>query len=212
MVVAGEGTWTAEIARIHGLDPGVKPNRTLGMQFYVPADQKRIDAAIREAVEHGTPYDLELQMVSADGARKWVRTMSRPVVRDGRVVRMRGAMQDITANKHDQLRLEQQLQRLHLLERITRAIGERQDLPSILQVVAASLETQMPLDLGAVLLYDPPDRNMTLQAVGPAGAALDASLNLQPGAQVPVTGLTGSVPRSRRALSVAMRSFGSAML
>src|SRR5262249_38963366 len=42
---------------------------------------------------------------------------------------------DIATQKLAETRLQAQLQRLHLLEHITRAIGERQDLESILQVV-----------------------------------------------------------------------------
>ncbi len=47
-----------------------------------------------------------------------------------------------------------QLGRLDLLEQITRAIGERQDLPSIYQVVVRRLEENLPLDFCAILLRD----------------------------------------------------------
>ena len=53
-----------------------------------------------------------------------------------------------------QARLQSQLNRLDLLHRITRAIGERQDLPSIFQVVLRNLEDDMPIDFGCVCLYD----------------------------------------------------------
>src|SRR5690606_17289875 len=111
---------------------GVTPSRELGMKFYTEESGTRLTAAICKSLQDGTPYDLELELIAADGVHKWVRTMSRPVMEGGRVVRMRGAMQDITDRKHPQLRLQMQLQRLHLLERTTRAIGERQDLESIL--------------------------------------------------------------------------------
>ena len=52
-----------------------------------------------KSLADGSPYDLELEFVSARGVRKWVRTISRPVMQDGRVVRMRGALQDITERK-----------------------------------------------------------------------------------------------------------------
>src|SRR5690606_36421199 len=138
----------------------------------------RLAEAICKSLQDGTPYDLELELIAADGVHKWVRTISRPVLEDGLVVRMRGAMQDITERKHSELRLQMQLRRLHLLERTTRAIGERQDLESILQVVIASLETQLPLDFGCVCLYDPPDTDLTVAAMGPASTALAGQMGL----------------------------------
>ena len=51
-------------------------------------------------------------------------------------------------------RLQSQLGRLDLLHRITRAIGERQDLPSIFQVVLRNLEDELPIDFGCLCLYD----------------------------------------------------------
>ena len=50
--------------------------------------------------------------------------------------------------------LQSQLGRLDLLHRITRAIGERQDLPSIFQVVLRNLEDELPIDFGCLCLYD----------------------------------------------------------
>ncbi len=182
----GEGTWTEEIARIHGLDPGVKPSRELGLKFYPPEDRQRLEAAICKSMQDGTPYDLELQLVCARGERKWVRTMSRPVMHQGRVVRMRGAMQDITGRKQTEMRLQQQLWRMHLLERTTRAIGERQDLESILRVVTGSLETQLPLDMACVCLYDPPEPELTVAAVGPHGQPLAQQIGLVPQARIPI--------------------------
>jgi uncharacterized membrane protein affecting hemolysin expression len=46
-----------------------------------------------------------------------------------------------------------QLDRLDLLNRITRAIGERQDLPSIFRVVLHNLDCNLSVDVGCVLLH-----------------------------------------------------------
>ncbi|MFL6604657.1 MAG: ATP-binding protein [Steroidobacteraceae bacterium] len=51
-------------------------------------------------------------------------------------------------------RLQSQLGRLDLLHRITRATSERQDLPSIFQVVLRSLEDELPIDFGCLCRYD----------------------------------------------------------
>ncbi len=61
---------------------------------------------------------------------------------------------EILEHKSTEQRLQTQLERLNLLGQITRAIGERQDLRSIFQVVIRSLEDSLPIDFGCVCLYD----------------------------------------------------------
>ena len=71
----------------------------LGLGFYTGESRPQIERAVREAVESGTPYDLELQIVSAKGVPKWIRTQGVPVLKDGRVVQVRGTFQDITERR-----------------------------------------------------------------------------------------------------------------
>ena len=52
-----------------------------------------------DAVDAGKPYDLELQLRIADGTQKWVRTIGRPVWKDGKVVKVTGNIMDITDRK-----------------------------------------------------------------------------------------------------------------
>jgi signal transduction histidine kinase/CHASE1-domain containing sensor protein/ActR/RegA family two-component response regulator len=68
-------------------------------------------------------------------------------------------------------RIAAQLTRLDLLQRITQAIGARQDLPSIFSVVLRSLEDSMPIDFGCVCLYDPIADALSLARVGPSSTA-----------------------------------------
>src|SRR3954468_3125132 len=61
---------------------------------------------------------------------------------------------EIAQHKTTEQRLQSQLERLGLLDQITRAIGERHDLQSIFQVVVSSLENSLPIDFGCVVVYD----------------------------------------------------------
>ncbi len=94
--LTGEGAWTEETARIHDVDPEQEANAELGLSFFHGESRQLIETAVREAMTTGTPYDLELDMVTAKGNHKWVRTIGFPVSEDGRVVKVHGAMQDIT--------------------------------------------------------------------------------------------------------------------
>ena len=80
----GAGSCTPEVARIHDNDATLTTNSELRLQFYTGESRIRLQAAIKEAAEHGTPYDLDLEFQSARGVRKWVRTICQPIMQIGR--------------------------------------------------------------------------------------------------------------------------------
>ncbi len=110
----GKGTWTDEVARIHDLDPAQETNVEIGLSFYTGTSHEKVDQAIQEAIKLGKPYDLELEMVTAKGNHKWVRTMALPVTNDGRVIKVQGIFQDITERKQIQNALQKAHDELEL--------------------------------------------------------------------------------------------------
>jgi signal transduction histidine kinase len=84
------------------------------------------------------------------------------------------------------LELEQRVDRLKLLNQITRAISERQDLHSILQVAVRSLEEHLPLDFACVCLHEPGDGFVTVVSVGSHEPALATGLALPERARIDV--------------------------
>src|SRR5260370_37275574 len=88
--------------------------------------------------------------------------------------------------KHAEIRLQTQLSRLQLLDRITRAKAERQDLRSIFQVVIGTLEEDMPLDFACVCLYDEVAGILTVANVRTHTAPLAAKLRLIEQALIPI--------------------------
>jgi PAS domain S-box-containing protein len=97
--LTGEGQWTDEIARIHDLDPSVEPSVAMGVGYYSEQSRPLIEQAVADAVDLALPYDIELDIISATGVHKWVRTTGEPVVENGKVVRVRGMMQDVTERR-----------------------------------------------------------------------------------------------------------------
>ncbi|HTS18807.1 MAG TPA: PAS domain S-box protein [Verrucomicrobiae bacterium] len=115
----GAGHWTDEVARIHELDPGVKPNMGFGIRFYHGESRSTIQTAVKEAIELGKPYDLELEICTAKGHLRWVRTIGHPIVENGKVVKVTGSMQDITERKRtEESLLDLQRQQRVLLDNI----------------------------------------------------------------------------------------------
>ena len=119
----GIGHWTEEIARIHDLDFTGGTDVKRGFDFYHPDSRPIIEQAVKEAIELGRPYDLELQFISAKGVHKWVRTMGEAVVENGKVVRVVGSLQDISERKRLELALQQTKDRAELAVRIA-GLGE----------------------------------------------------------------------------------------
>src|SRR5205814_3775394 len=97
-----------------------------------------------------------------------------------------GFITDITDRKRVEARLQTQLSRMELLDRITRATSERQDLPSIFQVMIRSLETDLPLEFGCVCLYDAAAQVLTVTCVGVRSEALAMELALTDQARIPI--------------------------
>ncbi len=105
-VASGRGMWTDVVFRIHGMEPGGEPlDIEAALACYVPAHRPLIEKAFRQAVLHGVPFDLELQLIQKDGTPVWIRTIGHPVVETGRVVRVTGYFMDITHRKEAELTL-----------------------------------------------------------------------------------------------------------
>jgi PAS domain S-box-containing protein len=102
---------------------------------------------------------------------------------------------DITARRVAEIKSRHQLVRLELLNRITRAIGERQDIQSIFQVTIRTLEANLPADFCCICLYDPTEQQLSVTSVGLNSAALAMTLALTEKARFAVdeNGLTPCV-------------------
>ncbi|RVU45955.1 PAS domain S-box protein [Rubrivivax rivuli] len=103
--------WSPETCRIHEVDPPVTPPLDRAIDFYAPESLPTIQAAIRAAIDHGTPFDLELPLITAKGRRIWVRTQGSCVTEGGKVVRLLGAFHDITERKQAEAALSGSEQR-----------------------------------------------------------------------------------------------------
>jgi PAS domain S-box-containing protein len=91
-----------EIYRIYELDFSAAVDLEKAISFYAPEAQPVIRAAVEAGLQSAVPWDLELPLVTAKGRRIWVRTKGRAVLQDGKVVRLVGAIQDVT-EQHEAL-------------------------------------------------------------------------------------------------------------
>jgi PAS domain S-box-containing protein len=89
-----------------------------------------------------------------------------------------GFVRDISDRRLAQSRLQTQLERLNLLDQVTVAIGERQDLPSIYQVTLQSLEERLPADFSCVFNLDAEAGTLAVGHIGGRNWTLAAQVGL----------------------------------
>ena len=86
----------------------------------------------------------------------------------------------------DQAKLQSQLSRLDLLQRITRATGERHDLPSVFRVVLARLEQELPLDFGCLCKYEMNASVLSVAVIGAGSSQFGGALALAEHDSIPI--------------------------
>lgn len=114
-------SWTSITKELHEVDPDFKPNMDTAINFYKEGeDRKKIRMAIEEAIKKGRSWDLELRLITNKGNERWVRTIGKPVFKDGECIRLFGSFQDIHERKQAQIKKQEALEeRQRILERIT---------------------------------------------------------------------------------------------
>jgi len=94
-------TWSDQLAAIHGAPPGFTPARTEAFSHYAPEWRGRIDELVTRCAATGEPFDEEMQILTAKGRPAWVRSIGQAVRdREGRIVRVEGAVQEIAPHTH----------------------------------------------------------------------------------------------------------------
>jgi PAS domain S-box-containing protein len=148
------------------------------------AEEREILAKVAagESVDH-----FDTVRLAKDGRRVDVSVSISPIRdSDGRVAGASTIARDIADRKQAEGKVNAQLSRLDLLQRITRAIGERQDLQSIFQVVIRSLEESLPIDFGCICLFEPTEQVLAVASVGVRSRALAMELAMPEQARVPI--------------------------
>jgi len=100
-LVTDELTWSEQLAALHDAPRGYTPARDEAFSHYAPEWRESIYALVQTCARDGTAFDEEMQIVTLNGRRAWVRTIGH-AVRDesGAVVRVEGAVQDIAPHGH----------------------------------------------------------------------------------------------------------------
>jgi len=138
------------------------------MMMLFPPERSAEEPMILARITRGEATDhFETVRVGKDGRKINVSVTISPI-RDGqgRIIGASTIARDTTERKLAEQKIQAQLGRLDLLQQITRAMGERQDIQSIFQVTIRTLEEQLPLDFCCMCIHDPVANQLIVTSVG----------------------------------------------
>jgi PAS domain S-box-containing protein len=163
-------TWSPELYRICEAELGYTP--TLGaLQEFFPLDYRDVFMRTMEpGLAEGHAFDFESPMTTLRGRELWVRVIGRIEFKEGRAVRLFGAIQNITAQRDAeaaQRKLEGQLFQVQKMETLgTLAGGIAHDFNNLLTGILGYQE--LALD---TLPEDHPSRSCLTEARNACGRA-----------------------------------------
>ncbi len=88
--------WTEGTRRIHEVDEFYEPDLETAIEFYAPEFRDTVIENLERAISNQTPFDFQAEMVTAQGRSIWVRSVGKPRVVNGVVVKVVGAFQDMS--------------------------------------------------------------------------------------------------------------------
>jgi PAS domain S-box-containing protein len=151
-----------------------------------PEDRAAISESWQQSLATGQDFNVEFRIRRRDGEYRWFKTRA-VALRDsaGAIVKWFGSNTDVDDVKRSESRLRTQLDRLVLLERITRAIAKRHDLTSLFEAVLASLEAQFAINFTCFAQFDAAGNAFVVRQVGPASQSIAAAAGLTPDTAMP---------------------------
>jgi PAS domain S-box-containing protein len=179
-------SWNPGAERLFGYSTHEAVGKPMAM--LIPPERSSEEPTILARIARGETIDhFETVRICKDGRKIDVSVTISPV-RDsqGRIVGASKIARDITDRKLGEAKVQAQLARLNLLQHITRAIGERQDIQSIFQVVIRTLEEHLPADFCSICLYDSAENALIVTSVGLRSKVLAMELAMSEQARIQI--------------------------
>ncbi|CAN1526296.1 PAS domain [Flavobacteriaceae bacterium] len=114
-LLKGTVYWDDITREIHEAENNFVPDLDTGINFYKEGPGRDlITEKVKEAIELGTPWDEELEIITAKNNVCWIRTIGETEFADGKCIRIYGSFQDITERKKAEIDTERLNERLQL--------------------------------------------------------------------------------------------------
>jgi PAS domain S-box-containing protein len=114
-LLKGTVYWNDITREIHEAENNFVPDIATGINFYKEGPGRDLIAEkVKEAVELGKPWDVELQIITVKNNERWIRTIGETEFIDGKCVKIYGSFQDIDQRKKAEIETERLNERLQL--------------------------------------------------------------------------------------------------
>lgn len=90
-------TWSGEVFDLFGVPRGTFLSRAETVRFYREASRAAMERLRAHAIKHRRGFTLDAEIIPGHGSPRWMRLTAAPICQDGRVVRLHGLKQDVTA-------------------------------------------------------------------------------------------------------------------
>ena len=88
--------WSTVTKEIYGFDKGYEPAAEDVYHLFKGYDKERFKQAGRDAIKSGKPFDIELEVVTANGDLRWIRATGEPEIKRGVCIRFYGICMNVT--------------------------------------------------------------------------------------------------------------------
>ncbi len=139
-----EITATDELERIYDVEVEEAFDLETALDVYHPDDRSHLMDVFERVVAHGETETSDARLVTATGTERWVKAIGRPIHRDGEIVSVVGALQDITDRKEYELAL-------HSLHEATSGLLSTETETDVAELVVNA--AMAVLDVPGIALY-----------------------------------------------------------
>ncbi len=123
--------WSDAVAEIHEMPHGYKPKLDEGISFYAPEWKEKITRILNDCAQNGINYDEEMEIITAKGKRKWVRTIGEAIRNEkGDITIVHGSFQDISERKQSEVALQESNKKYEGLSGLMRLMAD--NMPDML--------------------------------------------------------------------------------
>jgi PAS domain S-box-containing protein len=169
------------VASVEGYAPEELIGRS-GLEYTHPDDLPLVQDVVRQLMaDPGKPIPVLWRRRHKDGHWLWLEGTATNLLGNPAVGAIVTNYRDVTERKLAEQKILEQIEHLDLLDQITRAIGERMDLPSIFQVVVRTLENSLPVDFCCVAMRDASGDGLKIASVGIKSGPLAMELAMTEG-------------------------------
>lgn len=119
---------TKEIYSLIGISEESGFSGEQALQLFYPEDRPLIEKYINQCIKEAVAWDYEHRLLRDNGDTIWVRSLGKPEVVEGKVVKLQGMLQDITDRKIAEQKQKQLTQRYQQLVEGTNVLSWEADI------------------------------------------------------------------------------------